>query len=178
MCCFPEKQITEGRASPILQGGLPTVFCIWWLFLGPALLLTSDSIKQRLGSAALDRYAAPTWEQPGQARLPALGGPCLATERNRVSVPSSTHEYRLSSWLGQQEDTHRIVLYQADNTLTPWTQCCIRQADCILVVGLGDQEPTVGAVSGLRERGQWAGLRRVGPGGGRGLSAADWAGPG
>ena len=60
-------------------------------------------------------------------------------------VPS-IHEYRLSSWLGQQEDIHRIVLYQADSTLTPWTQRCIRQADCILIVGLGDQEPTVGEV--------------------------------
>uniref|UniRef100_A0A8C0VUA8 lysophospholipase n=1 Tax=Cyanistes caeruleus TaxID=156563 RepID=A0A8C0VUA8_CYACU len=80
--------------------------------VGPALLLTSDNIKQRLGSAALD----------------------------------SIHEYRLTSWLGQQEDIHRIVLYQADSTLTPWTQRCIRQADCILIVGLGDQEPTVGEV--------------------------------
>ncbi|KAL4684345.1 hypothetical protein H8959_022039 [Pygathrix nigripes] len=75
--------------------------------IGPTLLLTSDNIKRRLGSAALD----------------------------------SVHEYRLSSWLGQQEDTHRIVLYQADGTLTPWTQRCVRQADCILIVGLGDQEP-------------------------------------
>lgn len=62
-----------------------------------------------------------------------------------LSVPS-IHEYRLTSWLGQQEDIHRIVLYQADSTLTPWTQRCIRQADCILIVGLGDQEPTVGEV--------------------------------
>ncbi|XP_055397671.1 patatin-like phospholipase domain-containing protein 7 isoform X4 [Bubalus kerabau] len=84
---------------------------------GPALLLTSDSIKQRLGSAALD----------------------------------SIHEYRLSSWLGQQEDIHRIVLYQADSTLTPWTQCCIRQADCILIVGLGEQEPTVGELERMLE---------------------------
>ncbi|KAJ7428657.1 hypothetical protein WISP_01076 [Willisornis vidua] len=61
------------------------------------------------------------------------------------SVPS-IHEYRLTSWLGQQEDIHRIVLYQADSSLTPWTQRCIRQADCILIVGLGDQEPTVGEV--------------------------------
>lgn len=29
------------------------------LFSGPVLLLTSDNIKQRLGSAALDRYAGP-----------------------------------------------------------------------------------------------------------------------
>ncbi|XP_057578845.1 patatin-like phospholipase domain-containing protein 7 isoform X7 [Hippopotamus amphibius kiboko] len=85
--------------------------------IGPALLLTSDYIKQRLGSAALD----------------------------------SIHEYRLSSWLGQQEDIHRIVLYQADSTLTPWTQRCIRQADCILIVGLGEQEPTVGELERMVE---------------------------
>ncbi|KFV60009.1 Patatin-like phospholipase domain-containing protein 7, partial [Gavia stellata] len=85
--------------------------------VGPALLLTSDNIKQRLGSGALD----------------------------------SIHEYRLTSWLGQQEDIHRIVLYQADSTLTPWTQRCIRQADCILIVGLGDQEPTVGELERMLE---------------------------
>ncbi|XP_078498232.1 patatin-like phospholipase domain-containing protein 7 isoform X2 [Lissotriton helveticus] len=85
--------------------------------VGPTLLLTSDNIKQRLGSAALD----------------------------------SVHEYRLSSWLGQQEDIHRIVLYQSDSSLTPWTQRCIRQADCILIVGVGDQEPTVGELERMLE---------------------------
>ncbi|XP_053137993.1 patatin-like phospholipase domain-containing protein 7 isoform X2 [Hemicordylus capensis] len=85
--------------------------------IGPALLLTSDNIKQQLGSAALD----------------------------------SIHEYRLSSWLGQQEDMHRIVLYQSDSSLTPWTQRCIRQADCILIVGLGEQEPTVGELERMLE---------------------------
>ncbi|KAK1792244.1 hypothetical protein P4O66_012195, partial [Electrophorus voltai] len=85
--------------------------------IGPTLLLTSDIIKQRLGTAALD----------------------------------SVHEYRLSSWLGQQEDIHRIVLYQSDGTLTPWTQRCIRQADCILILGLGEQEPTVGELERMLE---------------------------
>uniref|UniRef100_A0A7N8WY17 lysophospholipase n=1 Tax=Mastacembelus armatus TaxID=205130 RepID=A0A7N8WY17_9TELE len=85
--------------------------------IGPTLLLTSDIIKQRLGSAALD----------------------------------SVHEYRLSSWLGQQEDIHRIVLYQSDSGLTPWTQRCIRQADCIIIVGLGEQEPTVGELERMLE---------------------------
>ncbi|XP_028664591.2 patatin-like phospholipase domain-containing protein 7 [Erpetoichthys calabaricus] len=85
--------------------------------IGPTLLLTSDSIKQSLGSAALD----------------------------------SVHEYRLSSWLGQQEDIHRIVLYQSDSGLTPWTQRCIRQADCILIVGLGEQEPSVGELERMLE---------------------------
>ncbi|KAG7234276.1 hypothetical protein INR49_005237 [Caranx melampygus] len=85
--------------------------------IGPTQLLTSDIIKQRLGSAALD----------------------------------SVHEYRLSSWLGQQEDIHRIVLYQSDSSLTPWTQRCIRQADCIIIVGLGEQEPTVGELERMLE---------------------------
>ncbi|XP_055516324.1 patatin-like phospholipase domain-containing protein 7 isoform X1 [Leucoraja erinacea] len=85
--------------------------------IGPALLLNSDVIKQRLGSTAFD----------------------------------SIHEYRLSSWLAQQEDIHRIVLYQSDSSMTPWTQRCIRQADCILIVGLGEQEPTVGELERMLE---------------------------
>ncbi|KAM4643845.1 patatin-like phospholipase domain-containing protein 6 [Amazona ochrocephala] len=56
----------------------------------------------------------------------------------------SIQEYRLSGWLAQQEDSHRIVLYLTDSTLTSWTVRCIRQADCILIVGMGDQEPMVG----------------------------------
>lgn len=67
--------------------------------------------------------------------------------------PCSIHEYRLSGWLAQQEDIHRIVLYQTDYTLTPWTIRCIRQADCILIVGLGDQEPTVGEVEDTMQLG-------------------------
>lgn len=65
---------------------------------------------------------------------------------NSFPVFISIHEYRLSGWLAQQEDVNRIVLYQTDNRMTPWTQRCIRQADCILIVGLGDQEPTLGEV--------------------------------
>ncbi|NXJ99675.1 PLPL6 esterase, partial [Corythaixoides concolor] len=85
--------------------------------IGPTLLLTSDIIRARLGSSALD----------------------------------SIQEYRLSGWLAQQEDIHRIVLYQTDCTLTPWTLRCIRQADCILIVGLGDQEPALGKLEQMLE---------------------------
>lgn len=38
------------------------------------------------------------------------------------------------------------MLYQTDCTLTPWTLRCIRQADCVLIVGLGDLEPALGEV--------------------------------
>ncbi|KAF9971874.1 phosphatidylcholine and lysophosphatidylcholine phospholipase [Actinomortierella ambigua] len=52
---------------------------------------------------------------------------------------------KLDSWLNEQEEMAQIVLYLADGGLTsPWTQTCIRQADCILLVGHGDDDPTVG----------------------------------
>lgn len=57
------------------------------------------------------------------------------------------NEYRLCAWLGQQEDHHRIVLYQCESRLTPWTRRCMRQADCLLTVGLASNPPTVGQVS-------------------------------
>uniref|UniRef100_A0A5F8G725 lysophospholipase n=1 Tax=Monodelphis domestica TaxID=13616 RepID=A0A5F8G725_MONDO len=68
----------------------------------------------------------------------------IIRERLGALALDSIQEFRLSGWLAQQEDTHRIVLYQTDSTLTPWTVRCLRQADCILIVGLGDQEPTLG----------------------------------
>ncbi|XP_042304294.1 patatin-like phospholipase domain-containing protein 6 isoform X6 [Sceloporus undulatus] len=88
--------------------------------------------------------------------LNAIGPTLLLTSdiiraRLGVSALDSIHEYRLSGWLAQQEDIHRIVLYQTDYTLTPWTVRCIRQADCILIVGLGDQEPTLGELEQMLE---------------------------
>ncbi|XP_013380696.1 patatin-like phospholipase domain-containing protein 7, partial [Lingula anatina] len=68
----------------------------------------------------------------------------VIVQRLGAGALDSVSEYRLSSWLGQQEDLHRMVLYQCDKTLTPWTQRCIRQADCIFIVTLAESEPTVG----------------------------------
>ncbi|XP_039856388.1 LOW QUALITY PROTEIN: patatin-like phospholipase domain-containing protein 7a [Simochromis diagramma] len=91
-----------------------------------------------------------------QHALLAIGPTLLLTsgiikQRLGAAALDSVHEYRLSSWLGQQEDIHRIVLYQTDYTLTPWTQRCIRQADCIIIVGLGEQDPTVGELERMLE---------------------------
>uniref|UniRef100_A0A3Q2PB03 lysophospholipase n=1 Tax=Fundulus heteroclitus TaxID=8078 RepID=A0A3Q2PB03_FUNHE len=91
-----------------------------------------------------------------QHALLAIGPTLLLTsdiikQRLGAAALDSVHEYRLSSWLGQQEDIHRIVLYQTDYTLTPWTQRCIRQADCIIIVGLGEQDPAVGELERMLE---------------------------
>lgn len=68
------------------------------------------------------------------------------------AIMEPMNEYRLTSWLAQQEDQHRISLYQCDTTYTLWTQRCVRQADCILIVGLGDRPPTLGRTEREVER--------------------------
>lgn len=68
------------------------------------------------------------------------------------SIMDPNNEYRLTSWLAQQEDQHKICLYMCDHSVSAWTQRCIRQADCILIVGLGDNAPTLGKVEKEMER--------------------------
>lgn len=63
------------------------------------------------------------------------------------SIMDYNNEYRLTTWLAQQEDQHKIALYQCDYSFSPWTQRCIRQADCILLIALGNKQPTLGKVS-------------------------------
>ena len=43
----------------------------------------------------------------------------------------SLHEYYLSNWLGQQEEIHRIVVYQSDSWMSEWTKRCIRQVHAV-----------------------------------------------
>ncbi|XP_020298217.1 neuropathy target esterase sws isoform X1 [Pseudomyrmex gracilis] len=69
-----------------------------------------------------------------------------------TTIMEPANEYRLTSWLAQQEDQHRISLYQCDSSYTLWTQRCVRQADCILIVGLGDRPPSIGRTEREIER--------------------------
>ncbi|PVV04908.1 hypothetical protein BB560_000569 [Smittium megazygosporum] len=53
--------------------------------------------------------------------------------------------FQTNSWLTELEQKYRLVLYVADSGLNSvWTRICIRQADCILIVGLGDGNPSLG----------------------------------
>ncbi|XP_026826275.1 neuropathy target esterase sws isoform X4 [Ooceraea biroi] len=85
-------------------------------------------------------------------------GPCLRLTSEVVrktlgtTIMEPANEYRLTSWLAQQEDQHRISLYQCDSSYTLWTQRCVRQADCILIVGLGDRPPSIGRTEREVER--------------------------
>ncbi|KAF9531870.1 hypothetical protein CPB83DRAFT_867766 [Crepidotus variabilis] len=49
-----------------------------------------------------------------------------------------------AAWLADQEQRYHTVLYVADSPVSSsWTQTCIRQADCVMVVGVGD-DPSLG----------------------------------
>ncbi|XP_023346328.1 neuropathy target esterase sws [Eurytemora carolleeae] len=54
------------------------------------------------------------------------------------------YEYRLNSWLNQQEDQHNCIIYQCDISATPWTRKCFRHADLILILSDANKswEPT------------------------------------
>jgi lysophospholipid hydrolase len=52
---------------------------------------------------------------------------------------------KLSQYLADLEEKYGLVLYVADTPVkSPWTQTCISQADCILLVGLAESSPNIG----------------------------------
>ncbi|HET7767804.1 MAG TPA: cyclic nucleotide-binding and patatin-like phospholipase domain-containing protein [Chloroflexota bacterium] len=57
--------------------------------------------------------------------------PSVAGERRELDANDSS----TVAWLNDQETHYRYVLYEADAEATDWTGRCIRQADCVLLVG-------------------------------------------
>jgi lysophospholipid hydrolase len=52
---------------------------------------------------------------------------------------------KLSQYLADLEEKYGLVLYIADTSVqSPWTSTCISQSDCILVVGVADDSPSIG----------------------------------
>ena len=52
---------------------------------------------------------------------------------------------KLSQYLADLEERYGMLLYIADtNVNSPWTQTCITQADCMLLVGLAEGSPSMG----------------------------------
>ena len=58
---------------------------------------------------------------------------------------SKMGKLKLSQYLADLEERYGMLLYIADtNVNSPWTQTCITQADCILLVGLAEGSPRIG----------------------------------
>ena len=59
------------------------------------------------------------------------------------SAFEESKQHLLTLWLAQMEKEYKIVLYQCDYGMTPWTKLCLKQAKCILVVAMAHLEPTL-----------------------------------
>ncbi|PIL31394.1 hypothetical protein GSI_06095 [Ganoderma sinense ZZ0214-1] len=84
------------------------------------------------------------------AALEGVGTPTAFLNQASVSDHLGRHAFtrmgklKAAGWLAEQEQKFRIVLYIADSAVSSsWTQTCIRQADCVMVVGAGD-DPSIG----------------------------------
>ncbi|KAE8224652.1 hypothetical protein CF319_g2486 [Tilletia indica] len=80
----------------------------------------------------------------------AIGGPTAFLNQSSVMSVLGKHAFsrfgklKLAGWLAEQEQQYRLVLYVVDTSVSSaWAQTSIRQADCILLVGFGD-DPTMG----------------------------------
>ncbi|OAL73295.1 lysophospholipase NTE1 [Trichophyton violaceum] len=52
---------------------------------------------------------------------------------------------KLSQYLADLEERYGMLIYVADTSVNaPWTQTCISQADCILLVGVAGASPSIG----------------------------------
>ncbi|KAK4193864.1 lysophospholipase NTE1 [Podospora australis] len=92
----------------------------------------------------------------GQKLLNALtqvGLPNGATSLNHEAVLnhlgkhafSKIGKLKLSQYLADLEEKYGLVIYVADTHYNaPWTQMCIAQADCVLLVGMADGSPEIG----------------------------------
>ncbi|KAI9272688.1 hypothetical protein BDA99DRAFT_498976 [Phascolomyces articulosus] len=99
------------------------------------------------GSVPVTEFA----ENLKSALTQTVGATCALLNSATITSVMGKHAFsqlgklKLASWLAEQEEKFRIVLYLADSGVkSQWTRTCIRQADSILLVGLGDGDPTVG----------------------------------
>ncbi|KAK3391068.1 hypothetical protein B0H63DRAFT_429903 [Podospora didyma] len=85
--------------------------------------------------------------------LTQVGSPNGATSLHQAAILNHLGKHafnkmgklKLSQYLADLEEKYGLVVYVADtNVNSPWTQTCIAQADCVLLVGLADGSPAIG----------------------------------
>ncbi|KAF9225342.1 patatin-domain-containing protein [Gyrodon lividus] len=91
-----------------------------------------------------------TFARKLKAALEEMGARTSYLNQASVSGHLGRHAFsrmgklKAAAWLADQEQRYRTVLYVAESPVnSPWTQTCIRQADFVMVVGMGD-DPSIG----------------------------------
>ena len=85
-----------------------------------------------------------------QSALEDIGAPTALLNQASIGRSLGRHAFtrmgklKVAGWLADQEQRYRTVLYVVDSPVnSTWTQTCIRQADCVMVVGAG-ADPSIG----------------------------------
>jgi NTE family protein len=86
------------------------------------------------------------------ARFAVLLAGALGRIGNQVQMLGSDSLDEEPEWFARCEMDSSFVLYRADPTLTPWTELCLRQADCLVVVRAADDELPTACPSRSRRR--------------------------
>lgn len=85
------------------------------------------------------------------ALIDSMGAKCTLPNSTSTTATMGKHVLsrrghpQLTTWLAEGEESGRIALFVADSgERSLWTKACIRQADCIFLVGEADEDSSVG----------------------------------
>ncbi|KAF8427767.1 hypothetical protein EV426DRAFT_588237, partial [Tirmania nivea] len=127
---------TASSASPVKRGTNSTVNLRTVCILPVTAGVPVAEFGNRLSSAL---------QQVGIANGVTLLNQAVVLSHLGRHAFSKMGKLKLSGYLADLEEKFGMVLYVADTSVnSPWTQTCISQADCILVIGLAEASPKIG----------------------------------
>jgi NTE family protein len=108
-------------------------------------LMRSVSMRSSLGPVKRRRQPRTFALLPAGADVPSArfavlleGALCRIGNQVQMLGPESLDQE--PEWFARCETESSFVLYRADPTATEWTRLCLRQADCLVVVRLADND--------------------------------------
>lgn len=98
------------------------------------------------GTAAAALAAGLQAELARHGRVACLDGAAMTARLGQAPGDDSESVRRTAVVLDEIEAAHDVVLLLADAAPTPWTRCCARQGDEVLLLAHADDDPAPGAI--------------------------------
>ena len=108
-------------------------------------LMRSVAMRNALGPAKRRRAPRtfailPAGHDVPSARFAVMLSSALGHIGSQVQMLGPDSVDQEPEWFARCETESSFVLYRADPTATPWTELCLRQADCLVVVRMADDD--------------------------------------
>lgn len=97
-------------------------------------------------AAAAELATGVVGELARHSRVARLDAAAMTARLGHVPGDDSESMRRMAVVLDEIEATHDVVLLLADAAPTPWTHCCARQGDEVLLLAHADDEPAPGTI--------------------------------